>query len=205
MQMTDARARLDRHITPGLDAETPGVRTTRLVRPRTSSLGLRELACARTRNHAKTLSAPCRRRESLCSRFPALQGSPRPTPSRPSLPNPRFVTIAIRPLSRVRVSRRYDKSEFGKVEYFGEPGLTGDAGSCAGVLPDGQDGFSYSADNRTIWRPPFISLRLLTKFSGRCQRLGTFNPMYSAMSPMKPVQLVVSAFQTGEFACNFLI
>jgi hypothetical protein len=30
MQMTDARARLDRHITAGLDAQTPGVRTTRL-------------------------------------------------------------------------------------------------------------------------------------------------------------------------------
>ena len=27
----------------------------------------------------------------------------------------------------------------------------------------------------------------------------------SAMSPMKPVQLVVSAFQTGELSCSFLI
>ncbi|MFK4487828.1 hypothetical protein ABIA45_002906 [Bradyrhizobium sp. USDA 336] len=64
---------------------------------------------------------------------------------------------------------------------------------------------SYFADNRTIWRPPFISLRLLTKFSGRCQRWGTFNPMNSAMSPMKPVQFMVSAFQTGELACNSLM
>src|SRR3954471_24175278 len=119
--------RLDRHITTGLDAQTPGVRTTRLVRPRTSSLGLRELACARTRSHAKTLSAPCRRRESLCSRFPALQGSPRPTPSRPSLPNPRFVTIAIRPLSGSGYRVRTTNPNFGKVEYFGEPGLTGEA------------------------------------------------------------------------------
>lgn len=63
----------------------------------------------------------------------------------------------------------------------------------------------YSADSRTIWRPPFISLRRLTKFSGRCQRLGASRPMNSAMSPMKPVQLTVSAFHTGELACNFLI
>ncbi len=63
----------------------------------------------------------------------------------------------------------------------------------------------YSADSRTIWRPPLISFRLLTKFSGRCQRLGTFRPIYSAMSPMKPVQLVVSAFQTGELAFSFSI
>src|SRR3954467_14185471 len=48
--MTDARARSGRHITAGLDAQTPGVRTTRLVRPRTSSLGLRVLACAHTRS-----------------------------------------------------------------------------------------------------------------------------------------------------------
>jgi len=100
------------HITTRLDAQTPGVRTTRLRRPRTSSLGLRGLACARTRSHAKTLSAPCRSREGNCSRFPALQCRSRPTPSRPSLPGPRFVTIAIRPLSRARVSNVYDKSEF---------------------------------------------------------------------------------------------
>jgi len=100
------------HITTRLDAQTPGVRTTRLRRPRTSSLGLRGLACARTRSHAKTLSAPCRSREGNCSRFPALQCRSRPTPSRPSLPGPRFVTIAIRPLSRARVSSVYAKSEF---------------------------------------------------------------------------------------------
>jgi hypothetical protein len=35
-----------------------------------------------------------------------------PTPSRPSLPGPQFVTIAIRPLSKARVFRLYDKSEF---------------------------------------------------------------------------------------------
>jgi hypothetical protein len=42
----------------------------------------------------------------------ALQRPSRPTPSRPSLPGPQFGTIAIRPLSRARVFRLYDKSEF---------------------------------------------------------------------------------------------
>ena len=37
LRMADARARLGRHITASLDAQTPGVRTTRLLRPRTSS------------------------------------------------------------------------------------------------------------------------------------------------------------------------
>ena len=55
-------------ITARLDAQTPGVRTTRLRRPRTSSLELRELACARARSHAKTLSASCRMRAGNCSR-----------------------------------------------------------------------------------------------------------------------------------------
>jgi hypothetical protein len=63
--------------------------------------------------HAKTLSAPCRSRgRRLLTAEAALQCRSRPTPSRPSLPGPRFVTIAIRPLSRARVACVYDKSEF---------------------------------------------------------------------------------------------
>jgi len=54
------RARSGRCITARLGARTPGVGTTRLLRPRTSSLGIRGVACARPRSHAKTLSAPCR-------------------------------------------------------------------------------------------------------------------------------------------------
>jgi hypothetical protein len=42
----------------------------------------------------------------------ALQRQSRPTPWRPSLPGPQFVTIAIRPLSKARVFCLYDKSEF---------------------------------------------------------------------------------------------
>jgi hypothetical protein len=58
----------------------------------------------------------CRRRvvgaKRLLTAEAALQCLLRPTPSRPSLPSPRFVTIAIRPLSRARVFRMYDESEF---------------------------------------------------------------------------------------------
>ena len=54
------RAPVGRHITARLDARTSGAGTTRLLRPRTSSLGSPRLACAHRRDHAKTLSAPCR-------------------------------------------------------------------------------------------------------------------------------------------------
>src|SRR5437868_12096945 len=56
----DARARSGRHITARLDAQTPGVRTTRLLRPRTSLPVPRWLACAHRRGRTRTLSAPCR-------------------------------------------------------------------------------------------------------------------------------------------------
>ena len=77
MQMTDARARSGRHITAGLDAQTPGVRTTRLLRPRTSSLGSPRLACAHRRGHSKTLSTPCRIAPVAAHGFPALQPTSR--------------------------------------------------------------------------------------------------------------------------------
>jgi hypothetical protein len=65
---------------------------------------------------------------------------------------------------------------------------------------------SYCSGARwTIWRPPFISLRLLMYSSGRSQRTGTFNPIKSAMLPINDVQLDISALQTGELACNFLM
>jgi hypothetical protein len=65
---------------------------------------------------------------------------------------------------------------------------------------------SYCPDERwTVSIPPFIVLRRLTYSSGRVQRRGTFNPIKLAMLPMNDVQLDVSAFQTGEVACNCLI
>nr|AAF22876.1 hypothetical protein [Bradyrhizobium japonicum] len=56
-------------------------------------------------------------RQVVCARaiahgVPPCNADRAPTPSRPSLPGLRFVTIAIRPLSQARVFRMYDKSEF---------------------------------------------------------------------------------------------
>jgi hypothetical protein len=83
-----------KRITTGLDAQAPGVRTTRLVRPRTSSLELRALACAHARNHAKTLSASCRTRDDDCSR-----------PSRPATPTAPDAVASIAPQPAVRDDR----------------------------------------------------------------------------------------------------
>jgi len=47
--MIDAHARSGSHITARLGAQTPGARTTRLLRPRTASPGYRGLACAHPR------------------------------------------------------------------------------------------------------------------------------------------------------------
>jgi len=64
----------------------------------------------------ETMQRRCQRRvvraTTIAHGQAALQRQPRPTPSRPSRPNPQFVTIAIRPLSWVRVFLLYDKSEF---------------------------------------------------------------------------------------------
>jgi hypothetical protein len=111
-RIADAHARSGSNITAGLDAQTPGVRTTRLDRPRTSSLGLRELACAHARSHAKTLSASCRTRGGDCSRQgrPAIPIAPDAVASIATLPavrddrDPSLVSD--------RVVRVYGKSEF---------------------------------------------------------------------------------------------
>ncbi|MCK1647206.1 hypothetical protein [Bradyrhizobium sp. 164] len=70
----------------------------------------------------------CRRRvvraKALLTAEAALQCLLRSTPSRPSLPSPRFVTIAIRPLSRARVLFYTTNPNFGKYEYFAERVLT---------------------------------------------------------------------------------
>jgi hypothetical protein len=72
LPIADARARLGRHITAGLDAQTPGVRTTRLLRPRTSSLAF-PMAGVRSpsRPNEDAVSAVSYR-ACCCSRFPAL-------------------------------------------------------------------------------------------------------------------------------------
>jgi hypothetical protein len=57
LRMTDARARSGRHITAGLDAQTPGVRTTRLLRPRTVPPDRQGLACAHPGQSTSPLSS----------------------------------------------------------------------------------------------------------------------------------------------------
>jgi len=107
------------HITARLDAQTPGVRTTRLLRPRTSShASSRAGVCSPSRPCEDAVSAVSSARRQLLTAKAALQCHSRPTPSRPSHPSPRFVTIAIRPLSRARMFACTINPNFGKVEYL---------------------------------------------------------------------------------------
>ena len=84
-------------IAAGLDAQTPGVRTTRLPRPRTSSLGPPRLACAHRRDHAKTLSAPCRIAPIAAHGFPPCNHHRADAVAATAF-HPAFRAIAIRPL-----------------------------------------------------------------------------------------------------------
>ena len=102
LRMTDARARSGRFTTASLDAQTPGVRTTRFCRPRTSRpWSSKARACSPPKPKRDAVTAPCRSRGSQ-----GLTGSPAlPSPHAPALPRPshpglRIVTIAKRPFRR---------------------------------------------------------------------------------------------------------
>src|SRR5882672_1638387 len=62
-------------ITARLDAQTPGVRTTRLLRPRTSSPASRWLACAHHRDLREDAVSVVSSRERFCSRS-TIEGFP---------------------------------------------------------------------------------------------------------------------------------
>jgi hypothetical protein len=112
--MADARTRSGRHITTRLDAQTPGVRTTRFCRTREP-----HRSCARH----------------LRSRLPALRSRSRRCGPASAAVRPAFVTIAIRPSSLGRVAAIHAPfPNFGKVEYFQRRALT----DRLGVLLDGQ-------------------------------------------------------------------
>ncbi|SCB17012.1 hypothetical protein GA0061098_1002198 [Bradyrhizobium shewense] len=89
LRMTDVQTRLGRNITATLDAQTPGVRTTRFCRPRTSPF-LSPMACVRSPSRPNR----GRRQRRVVSRVPLLTGIPpcslpiAPTPSRPPPPGP---------------------------------------------------------------------------------------------------------------------
>jgi len=91
--------------------QTPGARTTRLLRPRTSPLGPPRLACAHRAVHARTPSAPCRIAPAAAHGFPPCNHHRAPAPSRPPHPGPRLVTIAKRPLWRAGWRSLYVKTE----------------------------------------------------------------------------------------------
>jgi len=101
--MTDARARSGRHITARLDAQAPGVRTTRLLRPRTVSPDHPRLACARPGRSTNPLWP--RRVVPRCGWFTVA----RPVISTPRRryrvhrnTGPHLVTIAKRPFGKGR-------------------------------------------------------------------------------------------------------
>ncbi|MET4760742.1 hypothetical protein ABIA00_001090 [Bradyrhizobium ottawaense] len=126
--MIDARARSGRRITASLDAQTPGVRTTRLLRPRTIPPKSRKACvCSPSGIDETAVTAPCRIAWPEDSRLPALS-SCRAAPAlpRPPPPGPHLVTIAKRPFGRGRDGRGYATNpKFGKAEYFCAKGLTG--------------------------------------------------------------------------------
>ena len=111
------------------------------------------LACARRVDHAMTLSAPCRTARLAAHGISALQLPRAPTPSRPSHPGPRLVTIAKRPFGGRDEQTSTPKQNFCKYEYFAATLLT----QRWGVLPDGQYKGSGSGPGRGH-RPHFRQL-----------------------------------------------
>ena len=137
LQMTDVRTRSGRHTTASLDAQTPGVRTTRFCRPRTSLPGHPEArACSPPKPKGNAVTAPCRMRGSRW-----LTGVARPaTPSRAGAAASIASRLTYRddretPLLAGQDGMRFNRRrEFGQSEYLAGAPLT-----CMWhVLPVGQ-------------------------------------------------------------------
>jgi len=88
LRLIGARARSGRFTTASLDAQTPGVRTTRFCR----TLEPHRSCARRSTAHGPSPPCNCRRADA-----PMRRCAPRPPP-----PGPRIVTIAKRPLSMGR-------------------------------------------------------------------------------------------------------
>jgi hypothetical protein len=139
LQMTDARARSGRHITAGLDAQTPGVRTTRLLRPRTvPPKSSRARVCSPPMTDKPALQrrvVPRRARTHGCPpcRHAARAVAAASTATRPACRDGRE-----RPFGRARIAGICHKSEIRKSEMFLRGGLDGvfcPTGGCRRSLP----------------------------------------------------------------------
>ena len=113
------------HIPASLDAQTPGVRTTRFCRPRTSLPGhSKARACSPPEPKGDAVTAPCRSADRDGSQAqPALPSRHAPALPRPSHPGLRIVTIAKRPLTGRDGMRFSRNNNFGQSEYFAATSL----------------------------------------------------------------------------------
>jgi hypothetical protein len=120
------RAPVGRRIAASLDARTPGVGTTRLLRPRTiwpqrPGLGVRTPdhrpnRCDRAVSYARCVRLTVAR-PVVTQAAPALP--------RPPHPGPHLVTIAKRPSGRAGMSGLCHKSEIRKSDIFSRAGIDG--------------------------------------------------------------------------------
>ncbi|MGY3037454.1 hypothetical protein ACVIIV_006624 [Bradyrhizobium sp. USDA 4354] len=136
LQMIGARTRSGRLTTASLDAQTPGVRTTRFCRPRTSLPKQSEArACSPPMPKRNAVTAPCRPRiVTAHGPRPALPSRHAPALPRPSHPSLRIVTIAKRPFDGPGWSAVYPKPRIRSIRIFCAPPLP-----CMWrVLPAGQ-------------------------------------------------------------------
>jgi len=120
------RAPVGRHITASLDAQTPGVRTTRLLRPRTanpeaSGAGV----CSPPMSSLAAVTAPCRTASRATHGCPPCRHAIAPALPRPPHPGPHLVTIAKRPFGRAGMRSVCHKSEIRKSKIFLPAGVDG--------------------------------------------------------------------------------
>jgi hypothetical protein len=124
--MADARARSGRHITAGLDAQTPGVRTTRLLRPRTvPPKSSRARVCSPPMTDKPALQrrvVPRRVRTHSC---PPCRHAARADAAASTATRPAYRDDRERPFGRARMRGVCHKSEIRKSEIFLRGGIDG--------------------------------------------------------------------------------
>jgi hypothetical protein len=124
--IADARARSGRYITARLDAQTPGVRTTRLLRPRTvppKSSGA--CVCSPLDDRQARSPAPCRTRRVRTHGCPPCHHAARAVAAASTATRPACRDDRERPFGRARISAVCHKSEIRKSEIFLRRGLDG--------------------------------------------------------------------------------